>query len=195
MACLNPLHSPACECGEGAGGDSQKATWQAAPELSPELASLHLTEGEPASSVESKETNMADGQNITATPYPFYATGSDDGDDAFKAALISHGNASVERNQDSQFAAARSQAVHRDVESTKRETVQAKYDLAVQQKDSEIRAAERFAEVKAELAALNAKMDAGTIAQLRADLADGKADARAQKQESLLAAILAKLPV
>jgi hypothetical protein len=138
---------------------------------------------------------MADGQNITATPYPFYATGSDDGDDAFKATLISHGNASVERNQDSQFAAQRSQLVHRDVEASKRETVQAKYDLAVQQKDSEIRAAERFAEVKAELAALREKMDGNTVAQLRADIADGKADARAQKQESLLAAILAKLPV
>jgi hypothetical protein len=138
---------------------------------------------------------MADGQNISATPYPFYATGNDDGDDAFKATLISHQGASIERNQDSQFAAQRSQLVHRDVEASKRETVQAKYDLAVQQKDSEIRAAERFAEVKAELAALREKMDGNTVAQLRADIADGKADARAQKQESLLAAILAKLPV
>jgi hypothetical protein len=137
---------------------------------------------------------MADGQNITATPYPFYATGGDD-DDSYRAALTSHASASVERNQDSQFAAARSQAVHRDVQDGKRETAQAKYDLAVQAKDAEIRNADRFSEVKAELAALREKMDGQAIAQLRVDLSETKASARADKQESLLAAILAKLPV
>lgn len=133
-------------------------------------------------------------QNITATPYPFYATGGND-DDSFRATLTSHASASVERNQDAQFSAARTQAVHRDVEATKRETVQAKYDVTVNQKDAEIRSVERFAEIKAELAALRADNAQRDIANLRAELADGKADARASKAESLLAAILAKLPV
>jgi hypothetical protein len=128
---------------------------------------------------------MSDSQNITATPYPFYATGGDD-DDSFRAALVSHANASVERNQDSQFAAARSQHIHRDVEAGKRETVQAKFDLLVSQKDAEIRNADRFASIEAKLAGMES-------AQLARDLADVKADGRAQKQESLLAQILAKL--
>lgn len=137
---------------------------------------------------------MSDSQNITATPYPFYATGGND-DDSFRAALTSHASASVERNQDAQFASASRQALHRDVESTKRETAQAKYDLAVLSKDAEVRNADRFGEVRAELAALREKLDAGAIAQLRVELSESKAEARASKQESLLAAILAKLPV
>jgi hypothetical protein len=139
---------------------------------------------------------MADNSpSIVATPYPTYISPGGDDDDSFRAQLVSHSAASVERNQDAQFASASRQALHRDIESGKRETTQAKYDLAVQAKDGEIRAAERFAEVKSELAALNAKLDAGTIAQLRADLAEGKADSRQAKTDSLLAAILAKLPV
>ena len=131
---------------------------------------------------------MADAQNITATPYPFYATGGND-DDSFRAALTSHASASVERNQDSQFAAARSQAVHRDVEASKRETVQAKYDLSVQQKDGEIRAVERFADIKAELAALRAEMTSRELSRVSVELADAK-NAR---QADVLAAIAKKL--
>lgn len=147
--------------------------------------------------------SMADsngGPSIVATPYPTYISpgGDDDGDaraDVYAAALITQGDASTQRNQDSQFSALRSEFVHRDVQSGKRETVQAKYDLAVQGKDAEVRNADRFGEVKAELAALREKMDGQTIAQLRVDLAKGEADARQAKTESLLAAILAKLPV
>jgi hypothetical protein len=131
-------------------------------------------------------------QNITATPYPFYATGDND-DDSFRAALTSHASASVERNQDSQFAAARSQAVHRDVESSKRETVQAKYDVTVNQKDAEIRSVERFAEIKAELAAMRAENLQRDVAQLRADLAEGKAAARAAASDAVLQAIAKKI--
>lgn len=138
---------------------------------------------------------MADNSpSIVATPYPTYISPSGDDDDSFRAALTSHAAASVERNQDSQFAAARSQAIHRDVESGKRETAQAKYDVVVQVKDAEVRAADRFAEVKSELAALREKMDGAAIAQLRSDLAETKAEGRSAKTESLLAAILAKLP-
>jgi hypothetical protein len=164
--------------------------------LSPELAHLHLTEDEPASSVESTETTMADnGQNVVATPYPFYATGGNDSDEVFKAALITQGDASTQRNQDSQFAALRDQQLNRDVVDNQRAVENAKFELATAQKDSEIRSVDRFAEIKSELAAMREKMDGNAIAQLRVDLAETKADARAQKQESLLAAILAKLPV
>lgn len=141
---------------------------------------------------------MADGNNGTFySPYPgvFSQGGGDDGGEAYKAALITQGDASTQRNQDSQFAAQRDQLIHRDVESTKRETAQAKYDLAVQAKDGEVRAAERFAVVASELAALRAKMDADTIATLRVEVSETKAEGRQSKTESLLATILAKLPV
>lgn len=135
---------------------------------------------------------MADnGQNIVATPYPFYATGADDSDDSFKAALISHGNASVERNQDSQFAALRTQQVHRDVEAGKRETAQAKFDVVSAQKDSEIRSVERFAEIKAELAALRAEGLQRDVRTLERQIDQKNQD----ETKSLLATILAKLPV
>lgn len=140
---------------------------------------------------------MADsnGPSIVATPYPTYISPGGDDDDSFRAALTLQGDASTQRNQDSQFAALRSELVHRDVQDGKRETAQAKYDLAVSAKDAEVRNADRFGEVKAELAALREKMDGQTIAQLRADLSKGEADARQARTESLLSAILAKLPV
>lgn len=144
-------------------------------------------------------SSMADsngGPSIVATPYPTYISpGGDGDDDSFRAALIVQGDASTQRNQDSQFAALRSELVTRDVADGKRETAQAKYDLAVQAKDAEVRNADRFAEVSKELAALNAKIDGNVIAQLRVDLAKTEADGRQAKTESLLAAILAKLPV
>jgi hypothetical protein len=139
---------------------------------------------------------MADnGQNVVATPYPFYATGGNDSDEVFKAALITQGDASTQRNQDSQFAALRDQQLNRDVVDNQRAVENAKFELATAQKDSEIRSVDRFAEIKSELAALREKMDGNAIAQLRVDLAETKAEGRAAKQESLLAAILAKLPV
>lgn len=131
-------------------------------------------------------------QNITATPYPFYATGNDE-DDSFKAALTSHAGASIERNQDSQFAAARSQLVHRDVQDGKRETVQAKFDSVVAQKDAEIRAVERFAELKAELAVIRAEGLNRDVAQLRAELVESKASARDSATAAVLAAIAKKI--
>lgn len=139
---------------------------------------------------------MADSNpSIVATPYPTYVTGgNDDGDDAFKAALIAHANGSVERNQDSQFAALRSQLVNRDVVDNARATENAKYELASVNKDAEIRSVERFAELKAELAALRAEGLQRDVAQLRAEMAETKADARSARTESLLETILSKLP-
>lgn len=137
---------------------------------------------------------MADNPTVVATPYPTYMSGGND-DDSFRAALISHSGASVERNQDAQFSAQRDQNLTRDVNRNAERTAQAKYDLAVQSKDAEIRSADRHAETQKELAALRAEMQADRIATLRADLAESKASARQDKTESLLAAILAKLPV
>ncbi len=118
--------------------------------------------------------DMSDSQNITATPYPFYATGGDSADDSFRAALTSHSAASVERNQDSQFAAARSQAVHRDVEASKKETIIAKTDVLVAQKDHERRDVERWAEIKTELAVLRAEATGRELARVQVELADAK---------------------
>lgn len=137
---------------------------------------------------------MADNPTVVATPYPTYMTGGDD-DDSFRAALISHSGASVERNQDAQFAAQRDQNLTRDVNRNAERTAQAKYDLAVQTKDAEIRAADRHNETLKELAALRAEMNADRIATLRVELSESKASARQDRTESLLAGILAKLPV
>jgi hypothetical protein len=137
---------------------------------------------------------MADNPTVVATPYPTYMSGGND-DDSFRAALISHSGASVERNQDAGFDSLRQQLTNRDVKDASRETAQAKYDLAVQTKDAEIRASDRFNEISKELAALRAETQANTIAQLRVELSESRADGRQQKTESLLSAILAKLPV
>lgn len=141
---------------------------------------------------------MADSSNGTFfSAYPGIVSqgGGDDHSDVYAAALIAQGDASTQRNQDSHFVALRSEAIGREVADSKRETAQAKYDLAVQTKDAEVRAAERNADVKAELAALRAEMQANTIAQLRVELSETKADSRQSRTESMLAGILAKLPV
>jgi hypothetical protein len=89
----------------------------------------------------------------------------------------------VERNQDAQFGALRTQHVHRDVEAGKRETVQAKFDLVVAQKDAEIRNADRFASIEKQLAGMKADALQRDIGQLRED-----------KLMGVLDRILAKLP-
>lgn len=133
---------------------------------------------------------MADNPTVVATPYPTYMTGGDD-DDSFRAALISHGNASVERNQDSQFSAQRDQHVTRDVLKTGRNaevaTLENRYELATRLKDSEVRMAEGLARIEA-------KLDAQTIASLTRDLGEAKAQARQDATAAILATILAKLP-
>jgi len=140
---------------------------------------------------------MADSSNpsIVATPYPTYISPGGDDDDSYRAALTLQGDASTQRNQDAGFASLRDQLLNRDVQDGKRETAQAKYDLAVQGKDAEVRQADRFAEVSKEIAALRAEASAREVAQLRVELAESRADGRQAKTESLLAAILAKLPV
>lgn len=105
-------------------------------------------------------------QNISATPYPFYATGGDD-DSVQQAVLTSHAGASVERNQDSQFSAARSQFVHRDVVGGAKDAQLEALRTQLAVKDSEIRALERHSEVKAELAAFRADTLQRDISSLR----------------------------
>ncbi len=130
---------------------------------------------------------MADNSpSIVATPYPTYISPSGDDDDSYRAALTSHASASVERNQDSQFAAARSQAIHRDVVD---KSAEAKFEAVVAQKDAEIRASDRFAEVKAELAALRAEGLQRDVRGLERQLDQKNQD----ETKSMLAAILAKL--
>lgn len=141
---------------------------------------------------------MADSNSapsIVATPYPTYISpgGDGDGDDSFRAALIVQGDASTQRNQDSQFAALRSEHLTRDVADGKRETVQAKYDSLVQQKDFEVRNADRFASLEKELAAMRAEATAREVASLRVELAESRADGRQASIEATLAKILAKV--
>lgn len=99
-------------------------------------------------------------QNITATPYPFYATGGNDNGEAFKAALTSHVGASVERNQDAQFSAGRDLAVTRDV------VAQAK-DVAVAVLENRVEMTRLHGDLKAELAAVRAEALQRDLASLR----------------------------
>lgn len=131
-------------------------------------------------------------QNITATPYPFYATGGDD-DSVQHAVLTSHAGASIERNQDSQFAALSRQNLQGRVSDGRRESVETKFEVVVAQKDAEIRAAERFAELKAELAAMRAEGLQRDVASLRAEMVESKAAARAAAADAVLAAIAKKI--
>lgn len=132
---------------------------------------------------------MADGSNGNFyAPWPgVFQQGGGDDDDSFRAALISQGDASTQRNQDAAFSAVRSQLVHRDV-------IEGKFDAVVSMKDGEIRTADRFSSVEKELAALRAEAQARDIAQLRAELAESKAEARSAATTALLSQILAKLP-
>jgi hypothetical protein len=147
---------------------------------------------------ESAYPTMADSNNgpsIVATPYPTYISpgGDDDGDDAFKAALISHSGASVERNQDAQFAAAGQQRLLKGQADLEREVVQAKFDNERGDRANERERARQFAELKSELAALRAEQNAKEVASLRAELAESKASARSAATDAMLVAIAKKL--
>lgn len=137
---------------------------------------------------------MADNGMIAATPYPFYA-GGDDGDEAHKAALTSHAGASIERNQDSQFAAARSVALLQEVAYNRDATAESKFQAVIAQKDAEIRQSERFANIEKELAVLRAEGLSRDVVSLRAELAESRAGSRNDALAAVLAQILAKVSV
>lgn len=127
---------------------------------------------------------MAD-QNISATPYPFYATGGDD-DSVQQAVLTSHTGASVERNQDAGFSSVRAQFVHRDVVGGAKDAQLESMRTQLAVKDSEIRALERHSDVKAELASMRAEGLARELNALRADSGN-------EKLASVLARIALKI--
>lgn len=135
-------------------------------------------------------------QNITATPYPFYATGGQT-DDSFKAALISHQGASIERNQDAQFSAGRDAQLARDVAAGTKDAeiraLEVKADLLAEIKDHERRSVERDAVVREQLAAIRMEHVAQESARVSRELAKVEADSRQAKTDATLAAILAKL--
>ena len=130
---------------------------------------------------------MADNNsNFAASPYPVYNFGGGDDDSVQQAVLTSHTGASVERNQDAQFASLSRQGLHRDIvggtKDSQLSSAELKFELATQVKDSEIRSADRFSELKDLI-----------HAQAARDLADVKADLRAARQEAMLQQILTKL--
>lgn len=132
---------------------------------------------------------MASDGNFAATPYPVYDTGRGDDDSVQTAVLVSHAGAAVERNQDAGFSSLRAQIVNRDVLSAARNT---EVSALTAVKDSEIRAADRLSDVKAELAALRSEMFSRDIASLRAEVQDTKAAAANGQLIELLKQILAK---
>ena len=135
---------------------------------------------------------MSDNPTVVATPYPTYMTGGND-DDSYRAALVSHSSASVERNQDASFAHLSRQHLQGRASDGRRESVETKYEVVIAQKDAEIRALERFAELKVDLAQIRAEGVARDSAALARELSDAKASAHQDKTAQLLAAILAKL--
>ena len=137
-----------------------------------------------------QDNNMANDANFAATPYPTYNLGGDD-DSVQQAVLVGHSASSIERNQDSQFAAQRSQFVHRDVvggtKDSQIKTLETKFDLAIHAKDAERRHSRDLAEIKAML-------QGQQVAVLTKELAESKADGRNNDLMSVLNKILAKLP-
>lgn len=142
--------------------------------------------------VEKEESIMADNPTVVTTPYPTIMSGGSD-DDSFRAALISHSGASVERNQDSQFSANRDLKLTADVGVNRKEIVENRFESVKDSKRDALQQAYNHAEVKAELAALRAEMQAQTIATLRADIAETRAAAREASQISLLTRLVTKL--
>lgn len=118
-------------------------------------------------------------------------TGDEGAKHAYAATLTAHAAGSVERNQDAQFSASRDLLMCRDIvagtKDAEKTALVNRYEIAVQLKDSEIRHSERLSRIESLLAGQQA-------AQLSRELAEVKADARNGKLESLLAAIVAKLP-
>lgn len=148
-----------------------------------------------ATTPEPQKGPMADSPTIVSTPYPTYIPGGDsDSDDAYRAQLISHANASVERNQDSQFAALRSQVVQGEVNTVRAKVHEAQFETERGDRQAEREAARQFAELKAELAVLRAESSAREVATLRSELGESRASARQDAMTGLLAQILAKLP-
>ncbi len=133
------------------------------------------------------DPTMAD-SNFAATPYPTYNLGGDD-DSIQHAVLTAHAGASVERNQDAQFAALSRQNLQGRVSDGRRESVETKYEAVVAQKDFEIRQSERFSELKDLIRAQSERDLAEARAELRAERAAGENKAI----QTTLAAILAKL--
>lgn len=103
---------------------------------------------------------MSDSPTVVATPYPTYMQGGNNDDDSFRAALTAHGQASIERNQDAQFGAVRSQLVHRDV-------LGAQFENERSARAAERESARHYADIKAELAAIRSEGLAREVAQLR----------------------------
>lgn len=160
-------------------------------ELSPELARPYLTEGEPAPSVES--VNIMADNGTFFSPYPGTFSQGNDGDDAHKAVLVSHSAASVERNQDSQFAAAGQQRLLSEVAYNRESALEAKFDAERGDRQQERESARQFAELKAELAVLRAEAGAREVVALRAELAEARSAARSDSTAAMLAQILSKI--
>ncbi len=120
--------------------------------------------------------------------YPGYFA-QDTSDDSRQATLISHVGASVERNQDAQFASLSRQHLNRDVlvvgKDAQLESLRSRYELATQIKDFEIRNLERHSDVKAELAALRTEQISAKVESLRAESQDGKFAALLKAVEKL----------
>lgn len=127
-----------------------------------------LLDGGAAAPSYSYEVPMSDSNpNTFFSPYP--GTLSQSGgtnDDSFRAALLSHSAGSIERNQDAQFSSGRDQLVNRDV-------LDNRFHAERSARDSDLRHALQFAELKAELHAMRAQGLQSTIDELRADQAKG----------------------
>ena len=121
---------------------------------------------------------MADNSsNFAASPYPVYNLGGVDDDSVQHAILTSHAGASVERNQDAQFAAGRSRALTADVFGTSKDdaviTLENRVELERRAAVSDRHRDRQFAELKAELAGMRAEAMQRELVALRAEKTDG----------------------
>lgn len=104
--------------------------------------------------------------NTFFSPFPGMLSQQGEQDDSFRAALTAHSAASIERNQDAQFSSSRDQLVTRDV-------IDNRFHAERSARDSDLRHALQFAELKAELRAMHAQGLQAQIDGLRADQTKG----------------------
>lgn len=103
---------------------------------------------------------MSDSPNTFFSPYPGTLSQQGTNDDSYRATLTAHSASSIERNQDSQFSAVRSQFVHKDV-------LDNRFHAERSAREADRVRDAQYADLKSELASMRTESLTREIAALR----------------------------